>query len=138
MVIEVVTLLSGNLVEERFHVGERTDRHAAFADFALGQGMIGVVAHQGRKVESHGEPGLALRQQVTEARVGVLRRAEAGKLAHRPKPAAKHCRVDSARVGRRAGIAQVPLRVPAGKIRRGAQTLDGITGNGRESRSAFW
>ncbi len=32
-----------NLIEQRLHIRQRTDRHAAFADFPLRQRMIGVV-----------------------------------------------------------------------------------------------
>ena len=56
-----------NLVEESFHVRERTDGDAAFADFAFGQRMVGVVAHQRGKIEGDGEAGLALREQVAIA-----------------------------------------------------------------------
>src|SRR2546430_9705075 len=34
------------------------DGHATFADFAFGERMVRVVAHQGRQIESGGEPGL--------------------------------------------------------------------------------
>ena len=40
-----------NLIEQNFHVGERTDRDAAFADFAFGERMVGVVAHQRGQIE---------------------------------------------------------------------------------------
>ena len=73
-----------NAVEKRLHVRERTDGHAAFAHLSERQLMIGVVAHQRRQIEGHGEPGLPLRQQVAETRIGILGRAEARKLAHRP------------------------------------------------------
>src|SRR5208337_5359228 len=48
----------GNLVEEDFHVGERGDGDAAFADFAFGEGVIGIVAHESREIEGGGEAGL--------------------------------------------------------------------------------
>ena len=64
-----------NLVEEHFHVRERADGHAAFADFAFGERMIGVVAHQRGQIEGDGEAGLALREQIAEALVGVARRS---------------------------------------------------------------
>ena len=63
MVIEVVTLGERNLVEERFHVGKRADGHATFADFAFGERMVGVIAHQRGQIEGDGEAGLALREQ---------------------------------------------------------------------------
>ena len=116
MVIDVVTSGQRNLVEEHFHVGQRTDGHAAFADFALGQSVVGVIAHQRRQIERDRKPGLALREQIAEALVGVLGGAKAGELAHGPQAAAIHGGMNAARVGRLAGIAEVALRVPAGEI----------------------
>src|SRR5260370_5390891 len=77
----------GNFVEEHFHVGERTDGHAALADFSFGECVIGVVAHQRGQVESRGEAGLALREEITEALVGVLGGPEACELPHGPEAA---------------------------------------------------
>ena len=94
-----------NLVEEHFHVGERTDGHAAFADFAFGERVVGVVAHQRGQIERDGEAGLALREQISKARVGVFGGAEAGKLAHGPEPAAIHRGVNAAGVRRLTGLA---------------------------------
>ncbi len=79
-----------NLVEERFHVREGTDGHAALADFAFGQRMVGVIAHQRRKIERDGKARLPLREQITESLVGILRRTEAGELAHGPEAAPVH------------------------------------------------
>ena len=92
-----------NAAEQDLHVLERTDRRAALADFALAQGVVGVVAHQGGQVEGHGKAGLPLLQQVVIAAVGLLRRGEAGELAHGPELAAVHVAVDAARVGKLAG-----------------------------------
>ena len=60
--------------------------------------MVGVVAHQRRQVECHGEPGLALLQQIVIAAIGFFRRGEAGELAHGPEPAAIHVAMNAARV----------------------------------------
>ena len=113
MVIEVVTSRKRNTVEQRLHVGQRTDGHAAFADFALGQRIVGVVAHQRRKIESHREPGLALREQIAEACVGVFGGAKTGKLPHGPQPVAVHRRVDAARVGKFARQRRDRVRRPS-------------------------
>src|SRR2546425_8680924 len=45
-------LIERDAVEQRFHVCQRGNGHAAFPDFTLGPRMVGVVAHQGREVES--------------------------------------------------------------------------------------
>ena len=71
--------------------------------------MVGVVAHQRGQVEGHGKAGLSLREQVAEARVGILGGAEAGELAHGPQAAAVHAGVDAARVGRLAGQAEIAV-----------------------------
>ena len=83
--------------EERLHVGERVDGDALAPDLAERARVIGVVAHQRRHVEGGREPGLAVLEQVAEALVRLLGRAEAGELAHRPEAAAVHRRVDAAR-----------------------------------------
>ena len=73
-------------LEELFHVVEAVDGDALAADLAEAADVIGVVAHQGRHVEGGREPGLAVVEQVVEALVGLLDRAEPGELAHRPEP----------------------------------------------------
>src|SRR5580700_7718423 len=91
--------------------------------------MVGVITHQSGQIEGGREAGLTLREQVAKALVGVFRRAEAGKLPHRPEPAAIHGGMDAARVGRLAGKAQVAVGVPARKIGGRVQTPDRISGN---------
>ena len=137
MVIDVVTSRERNPVEQRLHVGERTDRHAAFADFALGQLVVGVVAHQRRQIEGHRKTGLSLRQQVAEARVGVFGRAEAGELAHGPEALAIHRRVNAARVGRLAGHAEIAIRIPPGQVGVGVETPNRVAGDGGEFSGAL-
>ena len=98
-------------VEERLHVGERVDRHALAPDLAERARVVRVVAHQRRHVERRREARLAVLEQVAEALVRLLRRPEAGELAHRPEPAAVHRRVDAARERIRARPAEVALVV---------------------------
>src|ERR1700680_5047651 len=95
--------------------------------------MIGVVAHECGQVESDGKSGLALREQVSETRVGVLCSAKAGELTHGPQPAAIHRWVNSARVRRLARLAQIAVRVPVRKISGGIKLTDGVPGYGGEA-----
>ena len=67
--------------------------------------MIGVVAHQRGEIEGGGESGLALREKIAEAGVGVFGGAETGELTHGPQAAAVHGGVNAAGVGRLAGLA---------------------------------
>ena len=97
-------LAQRDAVEERLHVGQRHDRHAALAHFAQRQLVIGIAAHQRRQVERHAEPCAAGRQQMAITRVGLFRRAEARKLPHRPQLAAVAGGVDAAGVWEDAGI----------------------------------
>jgi hypothetical protein len=83
--------------EQRFHVVERVDRHALAPDLTQRARMVGVVAHQRRHVERRRQARLAVVEQIAEALVGLLGRAEPGELAHRPQPAAIHRRIDPAR-----------------------------------------
>ncbi len=84
--------------EELLHVRERVDGDALAPDLAERLRVVGVVAHQGRHVEGGREPGLAVLEEVAEAHVRLLGRAEAGELAHRPELPAVHRGVDPARV----------------------------------------
>jgi hypothetical protein len=77
-------------VEQHLHVAHRVDGDPAFADLAERQRRVGVVAHQGRKIEGGGEAGLPLLVEVLEALVGLGSRAEAGEHPHGPEPAAIH------------------------------------------------
>ena len=80
---------------------------ALAADLAGRHGVVGVVAHQRRHVERRRQPRLALGQQVAEALVRILGRAEAREHAHRPQPRPVHLRVQAARVrigARRRGV----------------------------------
>jgi hypothetical protein len=83
--------------EERLHVGQRVDRDALAPDLPERAGVVGVVAHQGRHVEGGREARLPMLEQVAEALVRLLGRAEAGELSHRPELAAVHRRVHAPR-----------------------------------------
>src|SRR6266481_3299490 len=113
---------------EVFHVRERADGHAALADFAFGERVIGVVAHQSGQIESGGEASLTLRKEIAEALVGVFGGPESRELAHGPEPAAVHRRMDAACVRRLAREAEVAVRVPIWQISFGVQPANRVRG----------
>ena len=112
-------LVERDAVEQHPHVLDRVDRHADLADLAVGDRGVGVVAHLGRQVEGHGQPGRAVRDQLVVARVGLGRGAEPGVLAHRPGPAGVHRGVDAAGVGVRARALPAARRDPSLSARPG-------------------
>ena len=69
--------------EQLAHILQRVNGDALPAHLAEGARVIRVVAHQRRHVESDGEARLAVLEQVAEALVRLLRRAEPRELAHR-------------------------------------------------------
>ena len=93
-------------------------------DLAERARVVGVVAHQRRHVERRREAGLPVVEQVAEARVRLLRRPEAGELAHRPEPAAVHRRVDAARERdtRRASRGRARSRARRSRASRAARS----------------
>ncbi len=100
-------LVERDIAEQARHVVERRDADALAADLAERARVVRVVAHERRHVERRRQPGLPRREQELEAPVRVLGRAEAGEHAHRPRLAAIHRLVRTARVriaarGRRA------------------------------------
>src|SRR5262249_48415564 len=98
------------------HVFERINGHADLADFAGRQRVVGIHADLRRQVESHRQLHLPLVEQIAIALVGLGCGAEACVLAHGPKPAAVHRRVDAAREGNLSpttGVAPTPARTPA-------------------------
>ena len=103
--------LERNSLEERFHVFERINRHAHFADFALRQRgdrnrfRFAWADRTPRKVRP--VPGSADSGSVVGFRGG----AEAGVLPHGPQPAAIHGGINSARVRKFAGIAELRILV---------------------------
>ena len=101
--MDVETVPEVDAREQRLHVGQRVDGDAGPTHLALGQRVVGVAPEQRRHVEGGREPVAAGAQQLLEAPVGVLGRAEAGELAHRPEPGAVHGGVGTPRVGVLAG-----------------------------------
>ena len=122
-----------NAVEQRLHVGERRDVDAALPHFAERQRVIRIAAHQRRQVERDAQAGAAGREQRLVAAVGLLRRAEPGKLPHRPELAAIAGGVDAARVGKLAGRAGID----AGDVVGGVERLDRPAGDRRERLRAL-
>ena len=122
--------------EELLHVRERVDRDALAPDLAERLRMIGVVAHQGRHVEGGRESRLPVLEEVAEADVRLLGRAEAGELPHRPELPPVHRRVDPARVGVDARVAEVALVVGLDVVGR-VERLDRQARHGREERVAL-
>ena len=112
-----------NVGEQRLHVGQGRDGDAFAADLAQGARVVGVVAHERRHVEGRREPGLPLLEQELEALVRVLRRAEAGELAHGPELAAVHARVGAARERVLARMPKLVVVGPAVLVLRRVQRL---------------
>ena len=106
-------LVQRDAVEQDPHVVDRVDRHADLADLAVRDRRVGVVAHLGGQVEGDRQARRAVRDQLVVAGVGLGGGAEAGVLAHRPRPAGVHRRVDAAGERVRARLAQLLGRVPA-------------------------
>src|SRR5439155_22708055 len=101
---------------------------AGLADSTFGQPMVAVVDHERRQVKGDREAGLALLQQIMEPPVGVLRSREAGELAHAPDFSPVHRRVDAAREGIFARVAQLAVVIKTGKIGWSVKALDGRAG----------
>ena len=91
------------------HVLDRVDRDADAPYLAERARRIGVDPHLRRQVECDGEPRLSLVEQQTESFVRLVRRAEAGVLAHRPEATAVHRRLHAARVRKGSGIREIPV-----------------------------
>src|SRR5438128_2568492 len=118
-------------MEEGLPVGERVARDPFPPYLPERARVVGVVAHQRGHVEGGREAGLAVLEQVAEALVRLLGRAEAGELAHRPEPAAIHRGVDAARERIDARVAELALVVELEAV-RGVERLDLEPGDGRE------
>src|SRR5206468_761202 len=110
--------------EERFHVFERIDGDTDFAEFAKSKRMVGIQADLRGEIEGDRKASLALAQEVAVTLVGFDGGAESGVLARGPEAAAVHGGVDTAGVGKFAGIAEGIFGVPAGKVFFGVETLD--------------
>ncbi len=131
-------LVQRDAVEEPLHVGQRRDGHPTHAHLTERSGMVGVVAHQRREVERDREAGLALRQQILVALVGLGCGGEPGELAHGPEPRPIHGGVRTARervLARQAErvLIAVGLRPVEGRV----EGLHLLAGDRREERVAL-
>ena len=117
-------LVERDSVEEGLHVVHGVHGDSLHPHLAKRAGVVGVEAHQARHVEGGREARLAVVEQVAEARVCLLDRAEAGELAHRPQAPAVHRLVHAARVRELAGLAEVALGIPAPQVLLGIERLD--------------
>ncbi len=117
-------LVERDPAEEDPHVLDRVDRDPDLADLPGGDRVVGVIPHLGGQVEGDAQPAGAGRDELVVALVGLLGRAEAGVLAHRPRPAGVHGRVDPAGVGVLPRLAELALGVPAGEGLRAVDRLD--------------
>src|SRR5258708_36414278 len=95
---------------------------------------MGGVAHQSGEVESSGEAGLALRQEIAEALVRVFSGSKARELTHGPKPAAMHRGMNAARIRGLAREAEVAVGFPIWQIRFRVQPANRIARNRGEFR----
>src|SRR5262249_38729098 len=82
------------------------------ADFAGSEGVVRVVTHLRRQIESDAQAADALREQVPVSPVGFLRRREPRVLPHRPEPAAVHGWLDAASKGKLARIRKLLTWIP--------------------------
>src|ERR1051325_2390210 len=99
--------------------------------------MVGVITHQGRKIERSGKTGLPLRKEIAKALVRIFRGTEACELAHRPEPPAMHRRGNSASVWRFARLAKIGIRVPAGEVSGSIEAPNRMGRYRREFRLTF-
>ena len=109
-------LVERDAVEQGLHVPERVDGHAAHSDFALGALVVRVVPHDGREVERYRQTRLTMVKQEFVAPIRILRRAESGKLPHRPQTPAVHVVPNAARVGKLARETEVAFVVQIGDV----------------------
>jgi hypothetical protein len=126
-------IAQGDLVEEDLHVGQRADRHAALAELAQRLGRVAVVAVERGHVEGHAQAGLSLAEQVAEAGVGLLGRAEAREHAHGPQLASVQRGMDAPRVWVLAGEADVSQIVGVRDVGWRVQPLHRRGGGGDEA-----
>ena len=111
-------------VEGDLEIAQRVDRHADAADLAVRERVVRVEPALRRQVERDVEPGLAVRDEVLEALVGVGRIAEAGVLAHRVRPVPVHRRVDAAHEGVAPRLADEAVAAARLHVGRGVERLD--------------
>src|SRR6266851_1806228 len=110
---------------------------ADFANFAEGEGVVGVHADLRWEIEGDGEAGLAPTQKIAVALVGFDSGTEAGVLTHGPETAAVHGGIDAGGKGKFAGIPESGFGVPASKIFFGVEAIDRKAGESGELLLAF-
>ena len=86
-------------IEQDFHVGQRRDGNAAFAEFSGGEWVVGVISIKSRHIKSSRETCLTLGEQIFEALVGVFGGAETSKHTHGPGFSPVHGRLDATGIG---------------------------------------
>ena len=121
-------LVERDAVEQRPHVVDRVDRDADLADLAVSHRVVGVVAHLGRQVEGDRQAAGAGLDQPVVALVGLRGGAEPGVLAHRPRAAGVHRRVDATGEREGAGLPEPRCWIPSGQRLRAVDGLDRQTG----------
>ena len=117
-------LVHRDAVKQRPHVLDGIDGHAYLADLPVRHGRVGVVAHLGGQVEGNREARGAGRYQLVVALVGLSRGGEARVLAHGPRPARVHGRVDAAGERELTGLAEFPRRIESRRLPRAVYRLD--------------
>jgi hypothetical protein len=90
IVIDTLTAPEIDPGEEILHVIGRVDRHTLATNLTEAKRCIGIVTHQRGHVERGRETGLTVIEQVVKPLVGLLSRAKAGELAHRPEAPTVH------------------------------------------------
>ena len=101
-------------IEKNIHVFDGIDGHAALADFAQRKRVVGIHADLRRQVKRYGKAGLALVQEIAITLVGFRGAGETCVLAHGPEAAAVHGGINTASVGKLAGIADGFLGIRGG------------------------
>lgn len=107
-------LVQGDAVKELLHVLQGGDGHPHPPHLPHAHGVVGVQAELGGEVKGHGQPRLALGEEVAVAGVGLLGGGEARVLAHGPEPFQVHPGVDPPGEGVLPGPAEL-LPVPLGE-----------------------
>ena len=126
-------LVEGNALEEHLHVGKAGYGDTGAPDLARSEGVVGVVAGLRREVEGDAEAGLSVFEEVAVAGIGLLRRGEAGVLAHSPHSPAVHVGLNAAGVGVLAGVSEGVRVVEVTEIFGGVDGIDLDAGVGLEA-----
>ena len=130
-------LVERDPVEEDVHVEDRVDGHAGHAHVADDARVIAVVAPVRRQVEGDRQAHLSGGEVAPIEGVRVLRRGEAGVLAHRPGLAHVHGRVRAAekrREARQGAEVRHALQIVCAVERAMRDALGGIPGRARVRR----